>query len=227
MFENFDPSQLLPPKVLVTSAGSHLYRIGLSHFPYGWKRRTKFHNPSLIALLSGKFVAIFVAKFVNSLMVSEENPELFIILFDFSYFLNARIHVNICGIFISILTLVSQLLHYIDYKKNLKPSYLKPFDMMSGLVSPKSIGLTNEVKIYKLLNISKQLFFICDIITKKLVPILLLIIFNWPMIKVCSLKQLILYIILMNDQFFQLLCSRSYNFLSNGILFPNLLLHNN
>jgi hypothetical protein len=194
MIENFDPSELLPPEVLVTSAGSHLYRIGLSHFSYGWKRRTIFHKPLLIALLH----VIFVAKYVTSLLASEENPELFIILFDFSYFLNARIHINISGIFISSLTLVSLLLHYIDYKKNLKPSYLKPFDMMSGLVSPKSIGLTNEVQVYKFLKISKQLFFICDIITEKLVPIPILIIYILSMIKVCSLKQLILYIIPMN-----------------------------
>jgi hypothetical protein len=194
MVENFDPSELLPPELLATSAGSHLYRIGLSHFPYGWKRRKKFHKPLLIALLN----VIFLAKSVTSLLISEENPELFIILFDFSYFLNARIHVNICQIFMIILTLVSQLLHYINYKKNLKPSYLKPFDMMSGLVSPKSIGLTNEVKIYKFLKISKQLFFICDITTEKLVPIVALMINIWPMIKICSLKQLILYIIPMN-----------------------------
>jgi hypothetical protein len=83
MVENFDPSQLLPTEVLVTSAGSHLYRIGLSHFPYGWKRRTKFHNPLLITLLH----IIFVAKHITSLLVSEENPDLFITLFDFSYFL--------------------------------------------------------------------------------------------------------------------------------------------
>jgi hypothetical protein len=194
MVENFDPSELLPPEVLVTSAGTHLYRIGLSHFPYGWKRRNKFHNPLLITLLN----VVFLAKCTTSLLVSEENPELFIFLFDSSYFLNSRIHVNIGASFTIILTLVSQLLHYINYKKNLKPSYLKPFDMISGLVSPKSIGLTNEVKIYKFLKISKQLFFICDIITEKLVPILFLAINISPMIKVCSLKQLILYIIPMN-----------------------------
>jgi hypothetical protein len=194
MVEKFDPSQPLPPEVLVTSAGTHLYRIGLSHFPYGWKKRKKFHYPLLIALLN----VIFLAKSVISLLLSEENPELFIILFDYSYFLNARIHANICVIFMIILTLISQLLHYINYKKDLKPSYLKPFEMMSGLVSPKSIGLTNEVKIYKFLKLSKQLFFICDIFTAKMVPIINLMISIPPMIKVCSLKQLILYIIPMN-----------------------------
>jgi hypothetical protein len=123
-----------------------------------------------------------------TLLMSEENPELFIFLFDFSYFVNSRIHVNICVILMAILTLVSQLLHYINYKKNLKPSYFKPFDMMSGLVSPKSIGLTNEVKIYKFLKISKYLFFICDITTEIMFPIIFLTISIWPMIKVCSLK---------------------------------------
>jgi hypothetical protein len=73
MVENFDPSELLPPEVLVTPAGSHLYRIGLSHFVYGWKRRKKFHNPLLIVLLN----VIFLAKCVTSLLISEENPELY------------------------------------------------------------------------------------------------------------------------------------------------------
>jgi hypothetical protein len=194
MAENFNPTELLPPELLITSAGTHLYRIGLSHFAYGWKRRKKFHNPILIALQN----VIFMAKGIISLLLSEENPELFILLFDGLYFLNVRIHANICLIFMTILTLISQLLHYINYKKGLKPSYLKPFKMMSGLVSPKSIGLINKVKIYKFLKISKQLFFICDIFTEKMVPIICLIINIWPMIKVCSLKQLILYIIPMN-----------------------------
>jgi hypothetical protein len=194
MVENFDPSQLLPPEVLIISAGTHLYRIGLSHFVYGWKRRKKFHNPLLIALLN----VIFLAKSVTSLLVSEESPESFILLFDSYYFLNARIHLNICASFMIILTLISQLLHYINYKKDLKPSDLKPFEMMSGLVSPQSIGLTNEVKINKFLKISKQLFFICDTFTEKTVAILSFILYIWPMIKVCSLKQLVFYIIPMN-----------------------------
>jgi hypothetical protein len=189
-----NPYEPLPPELLVTSAGSHLYRIGLSHFPNGWKRRKKFHYPLLIALLN----VIILVKSITSLLLTEENPELFIILFDFSYFLNVKIHYNTCVIVIIILTLVSQILHYINYKKNLKSSYLKPFEMMSGLVSPQSIGLTNEVKIYKLVKLSKQLFLFCDFITKKVVPIFSLMTCTLPMIKVCSLKQLIFYVIPMN-----------------------------
>jgi hypothetical protein len=206
MTDNFNPSQLLPPEVLVTSAGSHLYRIGLSHFQNGWKIRKKFHYPLLIALLN----VIFLAKSVTSLLLTEENPELFIIIFDFSYFINARIHFNVCAIVMILLSIISQILHYINYKKNLKPSYLKPFKMMSGLVSPQSIGLTNEVKIYKFLKISKQLFFICDIFTGKMVPIIALTLYILPMIKVCSLKLLIFYIIPM-DIIYAFCCYTAYS----------------
>ncbi len=76
MAENFDPSELLPPEVLVSSAGTHLYRIGLSHFPYGWKKRRKFYKPLLIALLN----VIFLSRSVTSLLASGENPELSISL---------------------------------------------------------------------------------------------------------------------------------------------------
>jgi hypothetical protein len=170
MVQIFNLSELLPPELLVTSAGSHLYRIGLSHFLNGSKRRKKFHYPLLIALLN----VIFLAKSVTSLLLTEENPELFITIFDFSYFINVRIHFNVCAIVMILLSIISQILHYINYKKNLKSLYLKPFEMMSGLVSPQSIGLSNEVKVYKFLKISKQLFFICDIFTEKIVPIIAL-----------------------------------------------------
>jgi hypothetical protein len=42
---------------------------------------------------------------------------------------------------------------------------------MSGLVSPKSIGLTKEEEIYGIINIAKISFFVCNIITEKIIPI--------------------------------------------------------
>jgi hypothetical protein len=113
--ENFESSKPLPREVLVISAGTHLNRIGLSHFPYGWKKRKRFHYPLLIALL----LVIIFAKCVISFMASEENQKLLIVQFDFSHFLNARIHMNICVSFLIILTLVSQILHYINNKKDI------------------------------------------------------------------------------------------------------------
>ncbi len=82
--------------------------------------------------------------------------------------------------------------------------------MMLGLVSPQSICFTNEVKIYKLVKLSKQLFFICDCITEKEVPIFSLMTCTLPMIKVCSLKQMTFYIIHMNIVY-TFSCYTAYN----------------
>jgi hypothetical protein len=207
MIKVFNPSELLAPEVLVTTARTHLYRISLSFFPNESKRRKKFRNPLLIALLN----VIFLAKSVTSLLLTEENLDLFIILFDFTFFVNARIHFNICATVIIILKIISQILHYINYKKDLKPSYLKPFEMMSGLVSPQSIGLTNKVKIYKLVKLSKQ-FFICDTFTEKVMPIITLTLYNLPIINCCSLKQLVFYVIPLNS-IFAFYCYIVYAFL--------------
>jgi hypothetical protein len=50
------------------------------------------------------------------------------------------------------------LFHYWKYYKNESPSYLKPFEMICGLISPKSIGLMDREDINQLLNISNLMF---------------------------------------------------------------------
>jgi hypothetical protein len=65
---------------------------------------------------------------------------------------------NSAVIAFNLLALFSQLLHYWKYYKNESPSYLKPFEMVSGLVSPKSIGLMDRENINELLKKSKLMF---------------------------------------------------------------------
>ncbi len=52
---------------------------------------------------------------------------------------------------IELLVLFSQILHYWKYYKNEIPSYLKPLEMIFGLVSSKSIGLLDREDINELL----------------------------------------------------------------------------
>ncbi len=62
------------------------------------------------------------------------------------------------------MALFSQLLHYWKYYKNESPSYLKPFEMISGLVSPKSIVLIKREDINQLLNKSKLMFWVSKLL---------------------------------------------------------------
>ncbi len=65
---------------------------------------------------------------------------------------NDRYFMNSCIIIWGILALILQLLYYWKDYKTESPSYLKPFEMISGLVSPKSIGLINREDVIHLLN---------------------------------------------------------------------------
>ena len=69
--------------------------------------------------------------------------------------------INSCDlaiILILILTLSSQLIYYYNHRNGIKPTFLRVFQMMSGLVTPKSIGLFEEKDIKKLIKTNGKLF---------------------------------------------------------------------
>ena len=66
--------------------------------------------------------------------------------------------INSCDLVIilaAILTLLSQLNYYYNQRNGIKPTFLRVFNMMSGLVTPNSIGLIEGKDIKKLLKIGK------------------------------------------------------------------------
>jgi CDP-diglyceride synthetase len=69
-----------------------------------------------------------------------------------------EIFFNMTSVLFASLALFTQLLHYWKYYKNESQSYMKPFEMISGLVSPKSIRLINREDINQLLKKSKIMF---------------------------------------------------------------------
>ena len=76
----FDITKPLSSELLIISAGSDLYCIGLSHFRDGFQIRHKIHNPLLIAILS----IMLLLRCILSLSLSDENPEVFIWIVNFS-----------------------------------------------------------------------------------------------------------------------------------------------
>ena len=148
---NFDPKKVLPPDIAINSFDTHLYRIGLSLFQNGFCKRTNLHNPKIIFIMQ---LQLWMRCMI-SLFSSGENRDLYVYIGEFGYFFNARVNIDIAAGLITSLALISQILHYYDYKNNIAPEYLKPFQMISGLISPKSVGLTHEEDVYKLVKFSK------------------------------------------------------------------------
>ncbi len=160
----YSAEHILTPNMILKSAGSHFYRIGLSLFPFGSEKRKKLFNPYLITII----IFFSISQTILSFLIPEDdNYNNYHILFgDWIYFYNDRIHMSITQAMYGLIALISQLLNYWYFKNNIKPLYLKPFEMMSGLVSPQSIGLSNREDIEKLLKRSRILFLISGIATK-------------------------------------------------------------
>jgi hypothetical protein len=143
----------LPSFIAIKFAENHLYRIGLSLFASGSQTRSRFHNPFFVSLI----ICAQIFKSITAILMKEDKHRL-LLIGDFTHFLNGRYLMNSCVILWGILALLSQILHYWKYFKNESPSYLKPFEMIRGSVSPKSIRLTNRDQINQLLNKSKLMF---------------------------------------------------------------------
>jgi hypothetical protein len=153
LIDDFDVDKPLPPVLVIKCAENHLHRIGLSLFTFGSQKRNRFHNPFFISsiLLVGILWSIF-AVFIK------RDKFIHLLIGDYTHFLNKLYFMNSALIVSGSLSLSLQLLHYWKYYKNESPSYLKPFEMISGLVSPKSIGLINREDINQLLNRSELIF---------------------------------------------------------------------
>jgi hypothetical protein len=165
--ESFDANKPVPQSIAFNSIDNHLYRIGLSLISKNEEKRSRFYNPLLILIVN----TICLIKSIVSLLLSEENEKLLIINGDFAHFLGSKTHLNVPVLLGFLLTLIQQFIYYYNSKNDINLTDLKLFDMMSGLVSPKSIGLTNGEEIYKLIKESKLWFSFCRCNIQILVPI--------------------------------------------------------
>jgi hypothetical protein len=157
---DLDVDKPLPSVIAIKYSENHLYRIGLPLFSSQSQKRNRFHNPFFISFI----ISIQMLKSIIAILINEDKYKL-LLIGDFAYFLNGQYFLNTSMILFASLALFSQLLHYWNYYKNESPSYLKPFEMICGLVSPKSIGLMDREDINQLLNKSKLMFKVLKFLT--------------------------------------------------------------
>jgi hypothetical protein len=187
--ESFDANKPLPLDIALNSAESHSYRIGLNLFKINDQKRSIFHNPLLIFIIN----SIAIIKSIIALLMTEDNKRISIIIGDFSHFLGLRIHFNLWSCLSYLFALTSQLIYFYNYMEDIKPTYFKVFEMMSGLISPKSIGLTNKEEIYKMLKVYKILFKVCELNSEKIMPLMGFLLNIIPYAMNCSIVDTILY----------------------------------
>ena len=140
-------------KVLSTNMDSIediLYSIGLSH--QSMRKETKrsvFYSP--------KFIAIIVFSYIitQTLSLLTDDEFVHLLLNELILRMGIGVYISIELIILSLMTLFSQSVYYWNYKRGIEPTFVRVFQVMSGSITPSSVGLTNERQVRQLLSIAK------------------------------------------------------------------------
>ena len=157
MIENMDLDEPIPPEWRVRGADSHLHSIGLSLFkPQLHPNRRLLYHPLLIFTVMFtnlcKCLGLTYCD-VNGIKLSRMSH---ILLGDVDYPFKLGHLTNILMIYLCTFNIGSQLINYYNYRNGIKPTDLRIFHMISGLISPKSIGIHDQILVHRLCNITRK-----------------------------------------------------------------------
>ena len=149
--ESFDENKVLAEDIRLKLLDSHLNRVSLYYTHYskidGNKRGIHLlYHPIVITSV---FVIQLIKCFINVLI---SDPILLLWTGDWTRVYNIRVHANIGIILLCLLSLSWVALLYFNYKIGVEPTFLRLFQMMSGSVPPKVVGLKDITIIESLIN---------------------------------------------------------------------------
>lgn len=148
-----NPNQPIPPAMIDPQAGEHLYMIGCSSYCRDptTTRRYRFHSPKLFLSLIG---FIFI-RTITILLLPDEYDDQLIWIGDVSVVLRLKTHFNILLITFDYIIIMLHILHAIVQRtchRTGKPPNNSPFNLVAGLITPRSIGLYDRAWIYQFVN---------------------------------------------------------------------------
>jgi hypothetical protein len=157
-----DCNKVLPQSYIIPESGQHLYKIGLNHFRVGNSDKESKQHLYYRFFVIIIYVIFFIHSLISLSVPNDKYRDVFIFNGDWAYnYPEVRYHMNITILFCSIIAILSTILHV----TNDNISWFKPFEMMSGLVTPASIGITDSEDVEKLLKRSKLYLEIVEITT--------------------------------------------------------------
>lgn len=158
--KKFDPDHLLDSKYRVNSAGNNLYECGLSFYKFiPGRNRHKLFNPYWIFTV----YLIIMFRACVSLALPNGYDNIHIYLGDYTYVLNAGTYANPANILCIVIIALTQCLHYWDFRRGVRPVYLKPFGVVAGLYPPKAVGLNNEKDIIFMARVLKYCLILIEV----------------------------------------------------------------
>src|SRR5258707_1314157 len=113
--------ELLPQSVAIASAGTHLYRIGLSFYRFSTEKRMLFKRPVLLLSLS----VYYIVKQSISVALPEQPGHFYVYIGDFTHFMGLRQQSGALSVILVILSMLSQILNYHNFVNGIKQPDLR------------------------------------------------------------------------------------------------------
>ena len=146
----------LPKELVIPSSGDHFYKYGISLYSVGSVERSKLNNPIIVFIIP--MITIIKSIISLSLIEWKINENILVLIGDWTHFLGVRVHANIMLILCSSFVIYSQFSHFINHRKFVKQTYLTPFVMLAGRVSPLTIGMRSANDVQRMVELSKLMF---------------------------------------------------------------------
>ena len=185
----FNANKFLPMSLVIDSVDNHLHRIGLClENRYQNQIRIFIYKPIIV------FSVLFIQLLKSVLFLNYNNNNIFVYLGGiYSLDISMKFCMNIIIILLNCLSMSAIIIWFNNYKNDIKPTFLKVFQMMSGFITPVSIGLINREDIMCLLNRTRILFRITKFNNDQITPLLASIFSIGLYIIFCNTFEIIIY----------------------------------
>ena len=164
-----DLNKNLPEELVINDIDHTLYEIGLivrSRKEFV-KKRSVVNHPTVIftlifIMLMSKIIPIIIGQSYSTAIV----------LGDIGFFIGLNNRFNIYQVILNWPLICSQLIYYYNFKRGIKPSFLRVFRMMAGRLEPASVGITDQEQLCKLLKVTRISMKLMKLNSNYLFPVL-------------------------------------------------------
>ena len=154
--QELDPRLCLPENLRIPSSGQHFYKFGFSLNNNGFTGRKGIYHPVLAFVVP----AILTVRFGWSTATTADimSRQFHLMIGDFGYFMGLKSHLNATAFLVFLVAVVSHTIHSVNYYMGKPERCMAVFNMMSGRISPATVGLTNPTTIKTILRKSRLAF---------------------------------------------------------------------
>ena len=183
----FNPNERLPTDWIIPSSGQHFYRFGFSQYRNGCTDRPKLYHSLLVFIIP----FVYNLRCLYSALTHPKSDDFHLLIGDWGHFIDMQFHMNLTIFLALSIAIFSQIIHYFEFFNGRGQPYMKIFNMMSGQITPHSIGLIEEKTLKAILKRTRICFKIYD--SSRVPNIIAAIVISFPsfLIKDISLKTIL------------------------------------